>query len=126
MSILNNGLMTKEVANSVGTILSTNGIPSPNRVIIAVTNGEYKSTGGIIIPGNIQKDGVAKKGVVVQLGAMDEEYKGFKPSIGSIVTYGDYAGKRIEPEVSLGEAGEQYNFHCLSYSEIIYVENNNK
>lgn len=120
--------VSTSVANKLNAIVSKFGIPSENRVLILTPNQDTVTSGGIIIPGTAKED-LPRKGVVIQVGSLDETYKSYKDllQIGMVVTYGLYAGKEIEFNNDLGELGEllkSHKFTVLSVNEIIYAETN--
>ena len=116
-------------ANKINKVLSNNGVPSENKVLILSPTGETKS-GSIIIPGTADNS-KPKKGVVVQISHItdDENFMKKVLHIGSIVTYGLYAGKELElspyifPE-DLRHILDDNNLTILSLNEIAYIENN--
>lgn len=123
-------LISKELAGKVnGCIL---GIPTADRVLLAVSTKERKS-GNLILPDNA-KDDIPKKGVVVAMGPISEDNViRFSLEIGSVVSYGMYGGKEIYPEVDLPENDEEFKaiindlkFFVLSTTEIIFIEPNLK
>ena len=86
---------------------------------------------GLIIPEQV-KEGVPRKGVIVKLGEITEEYRTYRDlvQIGRIVTYGLYAGKELEFETDkltpgLQQLLEKNTLTVLSMNEIIYSEPNN-
>ena len=86
---------------------------------------------GLIIPEQV-KEGVPRKGVIVKLGEITEEYRTYRDlvQIGRIVTYGLYAGKEMEFETDkltpgLQQLLEKNTLTVLSMNEIIYSEPNN-
>lgn len=101
------------------------GEPTENRILIAVPNGETLSKGGLFVPSTV-KEGVPRKGVVVKIGPISEghEIYGKQLKIGSIVTYGLYAGKSISIDIESNIEGQEFN--VLSFNEIIYIEPNNR
>ena len=90
-----------------------------------------QTRGGLIIPEQV-KEGVPRKGVIVKLGEITEEYRTYRDlvQIGRIVTYGLYAGKELEFETDkltpgLQQLLEKNTLTVLSMNEIIYSEPNN-
>ena len=75
------------------------GCPTENRVLILSPKEVNQTRGGLIIPEQV-KEGVPRKGVIVKLGEITEEYRTYRDlvQIGRIVTYGLYAGKELEFE----------------------------
>lgn len=105
------------------------GCPTENRILILTPKERNQTKSGLIIPGQVV-EGVPKKGVIVQLGNITEEYESYKEllKVGRIVTYGMYAGKELEfnqefPEY-LRVILEKNTLTILSLNEIIYVETN--
>ena len=85
---------------------------------------------GLFSPEQV-KEGVPRKGVVVKSGIITEEYNTYKDfvGIGSIVTYGLYAGKEMEFETdklspALQQLLEKNTLTVLSMNEVIYTEPN--
>lgn len=116
-------------ANKINKVLSNQGVPSENKVLILSPTGETKS-GSIIIPGTADNS-KPKKGVVVQISHItdDENFMKKVLHIGSIVTYGLYAGKELElsPDIfpdDLRHILDDNNLTILSLNEIAYIENN--
>ena len=70
------------------------GCPTENRVLILSPKEVNQTRSGLIIPEQV-KEGVPRKGVIVKLGEITEEYRTYRDlvQIGRIVTYGLYAGK---------------------------------
>lgn len=101
------------------------GEPTENRILIAVPTGDTISKGGLFVPSTV-KEGVPRKGVVVKMGPISEGYEiyGRQLKIGSIVTYGLYAGKSISIDIESNIEGQEFN--VLSFNEIIYIEPNNR
>lgn len=120
-------LISKEVALRVNQYIV--GFPTENRVVIVSPNDMERVTNtGLFIPSNV-KEGVPRKGVIVKLGEITEEYKSLQHNlhIGDIITYGLYAGKELEPNfTSEIKEIENQTFTVLSTTEIIYIEPNNK
>lgn len=118
------------VANMLNGVLP--GRPTENRVLILSPKDIGTTKAGIIIPGAVS-EGVPRKGVVVKRGEITEEYKTYSDltQIGSIITYGMYAGKELEfeirpdwPEV-VKNLLEKNTVTVLSLNEVIYSEINN-
>lgn len=107
------------------------GCPTENRVLILSPKEVNQTRGGLIIPEQV-KEGVPRKGVIVKLGEITEEYRTYRDlvQIGRIVTYGLYAGKELEFETDkltpgLQQLLEKNILTVLSMNEIIYSEPNN-
>lgn len=109
---------SKEVCNNL------TGIPTENRVMVVFDKGDKKTESGIFIPGTVKED-IPRKGVVVAIGPITEENRTYQGmiGIGSIITYGLYAGKEVEPEFKNNYVPDaNWKFSILSLNEIIYVE----
>lgn len=123
----------KEASEKIAfAIASKGGFPTENRVLIVSPKNQEVKVGNILLPQNASKDNLPNKGVVILKGEISEEYKSYKGIIntGTIVTYGLYAGKKIEfdPEI-FKEIGIDFNtedneFSVLSLTEIIFTELN--
>jgi co-chaperonin GroES (HSP10) len=107
------------------------GCPTENRVLILSPKEVNQTRSGLIIPEQV-KEGVPRKGVIVKLGEITEEYRTYRDlvQIGRIVTYGLYAGKELEFETDkltpgLQQLLEKHTLTVLSMNEIIYSEPNN-
>lgn len=113
-------VLSSVAANTVNQKLNEKGLPTIDRVVIAVSNKDFKTDSGLIIPGG-QKEDVPRKGTIVQVGKISQEYNYFKDvlQIGAVITYGNYAGKKIEPE---GISIEGFDLMVLSLTEICYIE----
>lgn len=125
--------ISKSVAEIIAKALNANGIPTEDRVLIFSPKDQDTTQGSIIIPGTV-KEGMPRKGVIVQVGHISETYKSYQVDsckIGTLVTYGLYAGKEIEfdpnifPEDIRGLITNGKNiFTVLSLNEIVYSEYN--
>lgn len=107
------------------------GCPTENRVLILSPKEVNQTRSGLIIPEQV-KEGVPRKGVIVKLGEITEEYRTYRElvQIGRIVTYGLYAGKEMEFETeklspALQQLLEKNTLTLLSMNEVIYSEPNN-
>lgn len=107
------------------------GSPTENRVLILSPKEVNQTKSGLFIPEQV-KEGVPRKGVIVKLGEITEEYRTYRDlvQIGRIVTYGLYAGKELEFETDkltpgLQQLLEKNTLTVLSMNEIIYSEPNN-
>lgn len=107
------------------------GCPTENRVLILSPKEVNQTRSGLIIPEQV-KEGVPRKGVIVKLGEITEEYRTYRElvQIGRIVTYGLYAGKEMEFETeklspALQQLLEKNTLTVLSMNEVIYSEPNN-
>lgn len=103
------------------------GQPSEDRVLIVHSDErDRKTKGGLYVPDNARED-IPKKGVVVKFGPINDTYRNYieQLKIGSIITYGMYAGKEIIPTITDSNINiENYKFSVLSLNEIIFVEPN--
>ena len=117
-------LISKEKALEISKVLE-NGIPSINWVLIASPkNSKNRTTsGGIILPDNAKED-IPRKGVIIQSGIIEEDNWKSLLKVGNIVTYGNYAGKEVEPENLSTIDYPDLEFTVLSINEIIYIELN--
>ena len=111
-------------AEQLANALSGKGAPSPGRILICTPKGEQKTASGIIIPGSGEKE-LPRKGVVIQVNNL-ELLDPHVVKVGTIITYGMYAGKEIEFSANLipKETSENYKFTILSETEVIYIETN--
>lgn len=107
------------------------GCPTENRVLILSPKEVNQTKSGLIIPEQV-KEGVPRKGVIVKLGEITEEYRTYRDlvNIGMIVTYGLYAGKEMEFNEDILSPGlqqllEKNTLTVLSMNEVIYSEPNN-
>lgn len=120
---LENRQISVATANKIAEALKGKGLPSPGRTLICSPTGENTTAGGIIIPGTANEKDMPRKGVVIQTNELEQIQE---LPIGSVVTYGMYAGKEIQfskeliPFINL----ENYKFTILSETEIIYIETN--
>ena len=106
------------------------GCPTENRVLILSPKEVNQTRSGLIIPEQV-KEGVPRKGVIVKLGEITEEYRTYRDlvQVGRIVTYGLYAGKEMEFETdklspALQQLLEKNTLTMLSMNEVIYTESN--
>ena len=99
-------------------------------LILSPKDQEIK-VGEIIIPGTAKEER-PNKGVVIIAGEITEENKTYRDlvKVGRVVTYGMYAGKKIdfdkkifeEAGITFGE--DKHEFSVLSLTEVIFTENN--
>lgn len=102
------------------------GTPTENRVVVIYNSGDKKTESGILLPGTVKED-LPRKGVVIAIGPVTEEYETYRDmlKIGSIITYGLYAGKELEPSWKGNyKPLTDWKFSVLSLNEIIFVEPN--
>ena len=118
-----------EQALRFNEILSSHGVPSENKVLILSPIGETKSR-SIIIPGNADNS-KPKKGVIIQISSITEDEAFLKKTlkVGSIITYGLYAGKELSLPLEIFPDDLKHllsdnNLTILSLNEIAYIENN--
>lgn len=107
--------------------LNGKSYPTEDRLLIISPTGEQVTKSGIIIASSVDKKELPRKGVIIQLNSTDYTQQKFF-SIGSIVTYGMYAGKEIHFDEEIyqliGIRKEDYTFTVLSLAEVIYIESN--
>ena len=109
----------------------TGGFPTENRILILSPKDQESKVGEIIIPGTAKEER-PNKGVVIIAGEITEENKTYRDlvKVGRVVTYGMYAGKKIdfdkkifeEAGITFGE--DKHEFSVLSLTEVIFTENN--
>lgn len=119
-NILQLPVLSPVAANTVNQKLKEKGLPTVDRIVIAVSNKEFTTSTGLIIPSG-QKEDVPRKGTIVQVGKISSDYEYFKEllQVGAVITYGNYAGKKIEPE---GIIIDGFDLMVLSLTEICYIE----
>lgn len=109
----------------------TGGFPTENRILILSPKDQEIKVGEIIIPGTAKEER-PNKGVVIIAGEITEENKTYRDlvKVGRVVTYGMYAGKKIDFDKKIfEEAGitfgdDKHEFSVLSLTEVIFTENN--
>ena len=126
--------ITKEASEKIAFAIASNGgFPTENRVLIVSPKNQEVKVGNILLPQNTSKENIPNKGVVILKGEISEEYKSYKGIIntGTIVTYGLYAGKKIDFDPKIFEEldndlfnSEENEFSVLSLTEIIFTELN--
>lgn len=120
---VNMNLISVATALEINQKLKGNGIPVNDRILILSPEigSETQTASGIFVPSTADKDTVPRKGVVVQLPANFSERESEFPglTVGSIVTYGLYAGK----ELDVVDIQDQVTT-ILSLNEVIYIETN--
>lgn len=118
MGYLNLPVLSAIAAGEIEKKLSNLGIPPTDKIVIAISNRDDVTASGLIIPqGN--KEDEPRKGTIVQVGYISEDYNYLKSLLntGMIVTYGNYAGKEISP-LEL----EGFLLKVISLNEIAYFE----
>ena len=119
-------LIGKELANKLYQNLI--GMPTENRVVLAVSCSEQKTASGLFIPDQAKND-IPKKGVVIKKGPTNDCPDHEAIHIGDVVSYGMYGGKEIYPTF-LSDIPEikdlNLKYFVLSSTEVIYVEPNLK
>lgn len=123
-------------AKDLADFLSKRGLPTENRVLIISPDDNAKTSTGLIIPTTV-KEGIPRKGVVLTRGHIDECNRSYDSLIttGVIVTYGLYAGKELEFDLTeffkdhrdgdkLRDIISHSKFTVISLNEIIYSESN--
>lgn len=123
MTNLANKQISIGLVQEITKALEGRGLPAPGRILLCIPSGEQITQGGIIVPGNQEKE-FNRKGVVIQCGQLDTLSNSIVP--GQIVTFGMYAGKEIEfnPEHLPMVDFDNYRFTIISESEVIYIESN--
>lgn len=126
MSELNVNLSLLSEVAAINISKKIEGTPTENRVLIAIPKGETRTQSGLYVPSTVS-EGVPRKGVIVKFGHFTEDYKSYADQlkIGSVVTYGLYAGKSISIPVE-GMEDMSQDFTVLSLNEIIFIEPNNR
>ena len=112
-------------------LAKTGGFPTENRILILSPKDQEIKVGEIIIPGTAKEER-PNKGVVIIAGEITEENKTYRDlvKVGRVVTYGMYAGKKIDFDKKIfEEAGitfgdDKHEFSVLSFTEVIFTENN--
>lgn len=129
MTKFNMNYISRVVAAQFEEVFTNIGIPSNNRVLILTPNAETQTASGIIIPESV-KEGKPRKGVIISRGIMDDDSVAEAiTQVGNLVTYGLYAGKDLDIDISLFPETLQNilsrnTLTVLSISEIIYAEYN--
>lgn len=121
---LENKQISMDQAKAIAHELSGNGFPTKGRILILSPTGEQKTKSGIIISQTVDKKELPRKGVIIQ---DNTEELSLCNVVGTIVTYGMYAGKEIQLDDVLEKVGiskDDYIFTVLSYTEVIYIETN--
>lgn len=123
MELINNQI-SRSKAIKLAEYLAGNGFPTEDRLLIVSPTGEQVTKTGIIIASSVDKKELPRKGVVIQNNSDTDKFI----TVGSIVTYGMYAGKEIHFDEDIyqeiGIKKEDYTFTVLSIPEVIYVEKN--
>lgn len=121
MSKVNLNLISVSQARDIHEKLKGVGIPTNGRVLILSPTGEVQTQSGLFVPSDRDKETVPRKGVVVQMSNLSKEqlddYPGLQ--VGSVVTYGIYAGKEVDVVDVTGQV-----VTILSLNEILYIETN--
>lgn len=121
MSKVNLNLISVSQARDIHEKLNGVGIPTNGRVLILSPTGEVQTQSGLFVPSDRDKETVPRKGVVVQISNLSKEqiddYPGLQ--VGSVVTYGIYAGKEVDVVDVTGQVAT-----ILSLNEILYIETN--
>lgn len=123
MSIININLLSTMVANQLSSIIR--GIPTEDRVLIAVPNDGGVTSSGLFIP-NTAKEELPRKGVIVKMGEITPEYRSYQSimDIGTVVTHGLYAGKEVELSEVPKEISDNNKFMVIHVNECIFIEPN--
>ena len=126
MNDIDLNLIGREFANKLFQNLI--GMPTENRIVIAVSGSEQKTASGLFIPDQAKND-IPKKGVVIKKGPTNDCPDHEALNIGDVVSYGMYGGKEIYPTFvsELPEIKDlSLKYFVLSSTEVIYVEPNLK
>ena len=121
MSKISKRVLSLMASQTVAQQLSTIGLPPTDKVVMAIVKEQEQRTGsGIIIPTK-EVDGVPNRGTIVQVGFISDDYKYLKDhlTVGTIVTYGNYAGKEVEPDRF---ENDSIKLMVISLEEIMYFE----
>lgn len=120
---LKNSQISLSQAHKLADLLMYKGFPTPGKILILSPTGEQRTKSGIIISSTVDKKDLPRKGVVIQ---DNSSLPGL--IVGTVVTYGMYAGKELHLSEdlfeSIGVTKEDYTFTVLSESEVIYTETN--
>ena len=111
-----------EEALRINKLLEANGSVPYDKIVLAVSNEDNKTKSGIILPGE-DVEGIPKRGVIVQVNDSQLE-EDTRLKIGTIITYGNYSGKEIEPNCIPDKLLRNYDLRVLSLTEISYYEKN--
>lgn len=122
-------MVAKRIREAI--LKKTGGYPTENRILILSPKDQEVQEGGIIIP-STAKEERPNKGVVILVGAITEENQTYRDlvRVGRVVTYGMYAGKKIDfdkkifEEAGITFGGDKHEFSVLSLTEVIFTENN--
>lgn len=121
---LKNLQISQDQANKLADYLSGKGFPVPGKMLILSSTGEQKTVSGLILASTTDKKELPRKGVLIQNNSEELTYL----KVGTIITYGMYAGKELHMEDKLyemiGVRKEDYTFTVLSESEVVYTESN--
>lgn len=112
-------------------IKNVDGCPTENRVLILSPKNQDVKIGSILLPGSAKED-IPNKGVIIMVGSIEEEYRSYRYLIkpGRVITYGMYAGKKIDfPKSIFEDEGinfgyDDQEFSVLSLNEVIFTEKN--
>ncbi|MEG1415371.1 MAG: hypothetical protein RSC49_02085 [Clostridium sp.] len=121
MSKISKRVLSLMASQTVAQQLSTIGLPPTDKVVMAIVKEQEQRTGsGIIIPTK-EVEGVPNRGTIVQVGFISDDYKYLKDhlTVGTIVTYGNYAGKEVEPDRF---ENDSIKLMVISLAEIMYFE----
>lgn len=121
MSKISKRVLSLMASQTVAQQLSTIGLPPTDKVVMAIVKEQEQRTGsGIIIPTK-EVEGVPNRGTIVQVGFISDDYKYLKDhlTVGTIITYGNYAGKEVEPDRF---ENDSIKLMVISLAEIMYFE----
>lgn len=122
-------LVAERIAKAI--MESVGGCPTENRILILSPKDQDVKIGSIVLPGSAKEE-IPNKGVVIITGEISDEYKTYRHILktGRVVTYGMYAGKKIDFNTSIFEkaginfGNDKHEFSVLSLTEVIFTENN--
>lgn len=111
-----------EEINNLWAQAKFRGKPTENRLLV-VTPIEATTKSGIFIPGSSDRDIIPKRGRIIQIGPISQEYRNYEDiTVGDYAMYGLYAGKEVELPY-LGIDSKKFVITILSITEVLYIEN---
>lgn len=122
MSKISKRVLSLVASKHVAEKLSIIGLPPTDKIVMAVVREqEQRTSSGLIIPNSDDVEGVPNRGTIVQVGFISEDYKYLTDhlKVGTVVTYGNYAGKEIEPDRF---DDKSIKLMVISLAEIMYFE----
>lgn len=113
--------ISKEEIDQIWEEGKLKGTPTENRMLV-VAPREVKTKSGLIIHTENTDDIIPKRGRVLQIGPISQEYPTYRfIEVGNYVMYGLYAGKEVELPY-LGIDKKKFIITILSITEVLYVE----